>query len=103
MVSKEEQVIEGISNRQPLRAPQGGGDLPAARDAPAKATPPGPPPSGAPAGRVQAASRAPAGAQPVDAAKVSALREAIASGSYKPDAAAIAERIIAFDVGSKSR
>lgn len=41
-----------------------------------------------------------AAAAPVDAARVAALRLAIADGSYKVDPDAIAARMIAFDRGS---
>lgn len=44
-----------------------------------------------------AAVRALAAAPPVDAARVAALRTAIASGAYKPDPDAIAARMIALE------
>ncbi len=97
MMSKEEQVIEGISSRHTL-LPTGGDATPAGVTAP-KVVPK--------AGLVSVGAATPrpltGTAPPVDTAKVAALREAIASGAYKPDPVAIAEHIIAYDAGTKSR
>ncbi|KAB7648235.1 flagellar biosynthesis anti-sigma factor FlgM [Polymorphobacter fuscus] len=50
----------------------------------------------APAGAVV---RAMAASPPVDSARVEVLRNAIAAGTYKPDPAAIAARMIALESG----
>jgi negative regulator of flagellin synthesis FlgM len=57
--------------------------------------------------RGAAAPKSPAAAlaaegPPVDSAKVAALREAIANGTYKADPKAIAERMIALDLPTKA-
>ncbi len=99
MMSKEEQVIEGISSRHALLPAATTGD-----PAPVRVGEPKAATSTVSVGAGQALPRPLTGTEPpVDTAKVAALRQAIASGAYKPDPVAIAEQIINYDAGSKSR
>jgi negative regulator of flagellin synthesis FlgM len=93
MMSKETEVIDGISSRPAPPPVTGSADNSAAlaRTAPV------------PALRAAAARAQPQVAagdtvsSPVDTDRVAALRAAIASGSYRADPIAIAQRIIAAD------
>lgn len=110
MSNEDEMMIDGIGRGQAPRAVTPLGDAPAKVGADAVAARPGAAPEAA-AGLSETAqaerfrnlgglARELAVSAPVDARKVEALREAIASGTYKADPERIAARMLALESGS---
>ena len=91
-------MIDGLGRGVPLRLTLAA-TAPAERGAPAAASAPAAAPR-AVAANVGRWVRDMAAAPPVDTARVEALRQAVAAGSYQPDPEAIAAKMIALEAGS---
>lgn len=84
-------MINGISGRLPPIAPPAATPAPIAASARFK-------PADPDLSTLAAATRYAAAAPPIDSAKVDRIKKAIATGTYKLDPDAVAERMIATDL-----
>lgn len=93
-------MIDGLGRASPPRLALTGNEPPARSGAATPAAPPRAATTGTATTSAGQLVRDMAASPPVNTARVEALRQAIAAGSYKPDPEAIAAKMIALEAGS---